>query len=166
MLDVGRDRTRHLARTAAAKTGRHRDVLLPTSRESDGITGRRCAETRLPERFAGPHIKRAERAIEVADERYAARRRQHAGEKRRTLFLAPDLFHRVGVVGDEFSDVAVAARHLEESSRRACTAGAVDFLNIAALHLHARLAEWNDQQAGRLVVAHGLPVVSAFRARA
>src|SRR5207244_1386104 len=103
------------------------------------------AEPRLPQRVAGPDVERPERAIEIADEADTARRGDHAGEVRRSLLAAPDLFHRLHIVGGELADVAVGAGHLEEAAVRARAAGTVREFQLAAVHLHARLTERNHQ---------------------
>src|ERR1019366_1312498 len=47
--------------------------------------------------------------------------------------------------------------------RAARSVGELDF---SSRHLHAALAEWNNQPRGAGIVAHGLPVVAAFGAGA
>src|SRR6185369_1318012 len=118
-----------------------------------------------PECFAGLHVERAEGAVEIADEADAAVSRDHTREKRRPLLATPDLSHRLHVVGGEFADVAVGAGHLEETAVGAGAARSIRELELAAVHLHARLTERNDQGPGLRHVTHRLPVVSAFRAR-
>src|SRR5258708_5045685 len=44
-------------------------------------------------------------------------------------------------------------------------AGAVRDLQLSSVHLHARLAEGNDERARCRHIAHRLPVVAAFGAR-
>src|SRR4029077_7577864 len=100
----------------------------------------------LPQGFAGSNIERAKCPIEIANKADAAGRRQHTGEEGRSMLLAPYLFHVVRIVGDELSNVAVAAGHLEEAARRAGASRAVDFLNIGTLSFHAPMAVRHDQQ--------------------
>src|SRR5262245_27254489 len=165
MLDVRTDRARDVARAAAAKAGCDRDVLTAADGEGDGRALHGGAEPRLPQRLPGLHVERAERAIEIADEADAARRRHDRRQERRALLARPDLLHRLRVVGGELPDVAVAARHFEEAPVGAGAAGAVLELDLPSPHLHARLAERNDQEVGRRVITHRLPVVAALGAR-
>ena len=122
-------------------------------------------QARLPQRLSRPHVEGAEGAIEVADEADTARGRHHRRQERRTLFAAPHFLHRLHVIGGELADVAVAPGHLEEPAIRTRAARAVGEFELPARHLHARLAERNDQQTGTGVIAHRLPVVAALSAR-
>src|SRR6266571_144717 len=164
MTHVRADGARNLPRAAAAEARRHRDVLPSGDAERDRITLDGRAEPRLPERFTGLHVERAERPIEIAHEPDAARRRQHRREERRALLAAPDFLHRLHVVRRELADVALAAGHLEETAVRAGAARSVGELDLAARHLHARLAERDDEQPRARVIAHRLPVVPALGA--
>ena len=166
MPDLRRDGARHLPRAAAAEPGRHRDVLLAVHREADRETLHGRRQPRIPEDLARLHVEGAEVAIEIADKRQAAGGRQHRGEERRALLVAPQLLHRADVVGGQLADVALRPGHLEEPAIRGDAAAALAELDLPAHDLHARLAQRNDQRVGRLVVAHRLPVVPAFGARA
>src|SRR5262245_56231238 len=84
-LDVGKNRRRHVARTAAAETRHDADVLTTVDLEAHRESLGRRAEPRLPQDLAGLHVVRAHVAIDVADEQQTARRRQHAGQVGRAL---------------------------------------------------------------------------------
>src|SRR4029078_751442 len=73
-LDFRRDRSRHVARTAAAESSRHRDVLLVADGKRDRETLHRGTEPRLPSDLSGLHVECAEAPIEIADEGEAAGR--------------------------------------------------------------------------------------------
>src|SRR5207253_729497 len=89
----------------------------------------------------GLRVERAELAIEVADEREAARGREYGREKRRALLVAPDLFHRRGVVRRELADVALGPRHFKEA---AIGVGAARAFTQLDLPENAGLADGED----------------------
>ena len=140
---------------------------LPSGGERHRESLHRRAEPRLPENLAGLHVERAEVAIEIADERDAAGRREHRREERRALLVAPELLHR------SRRRRRRACRRCRPSpasrrsgDRRRCRRRLPSIRSSRPVHLHARLAERNDQRRGRRVVAHRLPVVAALGARA
>src|SRR6266850_5872719 len=166
-MDVGRDGRRHETRAAAAVSGRHGDVLPAVDAERDREALDRRAEARLPEDLSRLHVERAEHAIEIADEREAAGRRDRRRHERRALRVRPVLFQCADVEGAELADVAVAARHLiKPPSRAAATAAAFLLLDLLRVHLEAALAERDDQLVVRLVIRGRRPVVATLGARA
>src|SRR5690606_16397527 len=114
----------------------------------------------------GRHVDGFELAIEIADERDAAARRQHGREERRALLERPQLVERTRLVSGELADVAIRARHLEEPAVRARATAARDALDLARPHLDAALAQRDDDALRRHVVARGLPIVTTLGARA
>src|SRR5438093_4398152 len=108
VVDVGRNRSRHLSRAAASQTRRDRDVLLARDAERDREALNGGSEAGLPQNLPGLHVERAEVAIEIADKGHAAGGGQNSREKRRPLLIIPDLAERVDVVGGELADVTVA----------------------------------------------------------
>src|SRR5688572_854985 len=154
-------------RAAAAEAGRHGDVLPAIDGEGDREALHRRGELRLPEDASRPHVDRLERAIEIADERDAAGRRDHGRQERRPLLDRPELLHAVDVVRGELADVAVGPGHLVEAAIGAAGAAAAFFLlDPLRADRQAALAERDDQRVARAMVAHGLPVVAALGARA
>ena len=79
--------------------------------------------------------------------------------------MLPDLLHRSHVVSSQFADVLVAARHVFEHAIAAAAACAFRQGDFTRREVHARLAQGRDQQTGRRVVAHRLPVLTALGAR-
>src|SRR5579859_2869867 len=124
----------------------------------------RSPQAGLPKFRPGLHVDRLEVAVEVADEGHAARRGKHAREEGGALLDRPLLFHGAHVIRREFSDHAFLARHLEEMPAARAAARTFLELNLSPQHLHAALAERNDQLRTAWVVAHGLPVVATFGA--
>jgi hypothetical protein len=68
----------------------HGDELLAPDAECRWIPLRRRRQPRLPQRFPGLDVERAERAIEVADEPDTSRRGDDSGQERATLLKTPD----------------------------------------------------------------------------
>ena len=99
---------------------------LPPDAERHRESLHRRAEPRLPQHLAGLHVERAERAIEIADER---RRRRRSTAPRSGTARAARVLHTsfivVDVEGRELADVAVGAGHLEEAAAGAGAARAV-----------------------------------------
>src|SRR5207247_902289 len=166
-MNVWRDGGRHETRAAAAVPGRHGDVLPAVDAERHREALDRRAEARLPQDLSRLHVKCAEHAIEIADEREAAGRRDRRRHERRALRVRPVLFQCADVEGAELADVAVAARHLvEPPSGAAAAAAAFLLLDFLRVHLETALAERDDQLVVRLVIRGRRPVVAALGARA
>src|SRR4029453_9343016 len=165
-LNPWTDGARHDARTPTTTTSRHSHVLLPASAKGDRETLNGITEARLPEDLPCLDVEGAEVAIQIAHKRHAAGRAEHGCQECRSLLIAPHFLHRGHIVGGELADVAIRSGHLEKAPPSGCAAGVFNELRLARLNLHARLAQRNDQQARWLVIAHRLPVVPAFRARA
>src|SRR6185503_18485301 len=165
-IDFGCDQVGNEARAAAAEARRHGDVLLAVDLEAHGETLHRRREPRAPEDAHVAHVDGFELAIEIADERDAAGRRQHPGQERRALLDRPFLFQRVDVESREPADVAVAARHFIEAPIGAARAAAARRLrDRLRANRDAALRERNDQPPRRPIEAHRLPVLAAFGAR-
>ena len=104
---------------------------------------------------------RAERPIEVADKRDAAGGREDAGEIWRALLVAPFFLQRPHVVRGELSDLAVGTRRLEEPPVAGGSARSLLEVDLPGAHLHACLAQRQNDNACFGVVAHRLPVLAA-----
>src|SRR6185369_5449193 len=92
------------------------------------------------------HVDGFELAIEIADERHAARRGEHLGEERRALLERPRLFQAVHVECRQLADVAVGAWHLVEAPIGAAAAAAAGLLlDLLRANRDAALTEWDDQ---------------------
>src|SRR5207249_1291330 len=85
-------------------------------------------------------------------------------EERRTLLDRPRLLHRLDVERGQLADVAVGSGHLGIAPLTRRAARTFLELDLPPQHLHAALAQRNDELAGSGVVTHGLPVVAALRA--
>jgi hypothetical protein len=72
IVNVRKDRARHVARAAAAEAGGDGDILFAADAERYRKTLHRCAEAGLPQRFSGVDVDGAEDSVEIADERDAA----------------------------------------------------------------------------------------------
>src|SRR4051812_27789513 len=161
-MNIRRDGRGHEARAAAAVAGRDGDVLASVDRERHGESLDRRAEARFPQDLAGLDVEGAEHAIEVADERDAARRGDRRGHERRALLVRPILFQSADVERAELPDVAVAARHFVKApARAAAAAAALLLIHLLRAHLETTLAERDNQLIVRLVVAARRPVVPA-----
>ena len=82
------------------------------------------------------------------------------------MVAGPNLLHGPDVKRGELPDVAIAAGHLVEAPVARRAARAFHELHFPPGHLHAALAEGNDQGFCFRAVAHGLPVVAALGAGA
>ena len=134
------------------------------------MIGKPCTdvvEPRLPQHLAGRDVDGLELAVEIADERDAAARREHGRQERRALLERPQLLHRARVVRRELADVAVGARHLEEAPVGARAAAARDELDLLARGSRCSFdySGMISRDVGAWCVDR-LPVVAAFGARA
>ena len=73
----------------------------------------RCAETGLPQHFAGLDIECFKVAVEVTHKNQATGCGQRGSHEHRALFMTPVFFHGPHINGDEFAEIPIAARHLE-----------------------------------------------------
>src|SRR6185437_11979126 len=77
------------------------------------------------------------------------------------LLILPHLVHRLHIVSRQLANVAVRARHRQELAISTAASAITAEVDFARGELHAGLAQRSDNQSGRLVIAHPLPVFSA-----
>src|SRR4051812_27217663 len=115
-MNFGRDDTGHVAWASTAQSRGDRNVLFAVDGKRDWIALHGCPESRLPKHLAGLNVDSEEIAIEIAHECDSARSGEHRGEKRRALLDGPVLLQGAHIVGGQFADVAVRARHFEKTA--------------------------------------------------
>ena len=88
--------------------GHDGDILPPVGGERDREALHRSRQPRLPEHLAGLDVDGFELAVEIADERDTAARRDDGRQERRALLERPELCHRPRVVRRELHVAGLA----------------------------------------------------------
>src|ERR1700730_649173 len=115
MMNVGSDGKRDLPRAAATESSRNSDVLFPVNAERNWEALNRSSQARVPKHRSVVHIHCLESSIQVAGESDSTGRRKHGCQERRSLLDGPHLLHRFDIERSQFSNVAIASRHLRET---------------------------------------------------
>src|SRR5262245_61096395 len=110
-VNLPADRVRHKPWATAAATGGHRDVLFTVNavRHREALNG--CREFCFPEELARFDIKGLEHLSSVSDENNSTGCRKDRSQECRALLMRPHFLQGLHIIGREFSDIAVAARH-------------------------------------------------------
>src|SRR5579872_1506579 len=135
-MQVRSDNARHTARTAPAVSGGNSHVLFATDSECQREAFDSGAQSSLPQNLAGIDVEGAEHAVQITHERHPSRRRHHASEERRALFVLPQLAHGPYIVSRQLADISVRPRHLKEAPQSAAAAAAtLNFCDRLSVHL-------------------------------
>src|SRR5580704_9940326 len=144
-MHIRSDHSRHLPRAAAVQSRGDGEVWLAPGRERHGETLHRARQASPPQLRAGLYIYAMEDAIEVAHEGHAAAGREYRREKRSALGELPDFFQGSYIICRELADIPSRPGHLKEAPVGGSAARAGLKIGLAPEHLHAGLAQRNDE---------------------